>query len=178
MALAFVAAVAGCASAPPPPPAPPPRVAAEPRPAQVAAPPEEPLAPPPAAAMDVAERSRTPSTASYDAALSTAEPVDIDDDHPHLTDVQLWSPLRGALQGCRVPRSAKVTIKTAVQHGHAIGVTVDVRLPAPRSTKRLKPTAVKAEKNAIAKWTACVDRNVRATVWPPNRRRDSFTTEL
>jgi len=173
-ALAFVIALAACASAPPPvqtPVAPPPP---EPPPVAVAAASTEP-APAPITTADSAEPTRP---RSYEEALSKPEPVDIDDNHPHLTDVQLWFPLRGALSGCRVPRSAKVTIKTAVQHGHAIGVTVDVRFEKPKSSRRPTPAAVKAERKATEKLVSCVDHNVRAVVWPPSRRRDSFTTEL
>jgi hypothetical protein len=167
-----------CASAPPPSPAPPPApVAPEPESREVAVASDEPP-PPPIATTDAAERSRPASTATYDEALSTPEPVDIDDDHPHLTDVQLWSPIRGALSGCHVPRNAKITIKTAVQFGRAIGVTVDVHIDKPRSTKPPKPAAMKAEHKRIVRIATCVDHNVRTAVWPPNRRRDSFTTEL
>lgn len=136
-------------------------------------------APPPTIVVDdAAERARAPSTASYDQALSTPEPVDIEDGSPHLTDVQLWVPMRGALRGCGVPRYAKVTIKTAVQYGHAIGVTVDVHIDHPKTKKPPKPAAVKAERKWIEKMTACVDHNVRMSTWPPNRRRDSFTTQM
>jgi len=136
----------------------------------------EPPPPPAPVATDSAEKSRPQS---YEEALSVPEPVDIEDGHPHLTDVQLWSPLGGALTGCHVPRSAKITIKTAVQFGRAIGVSVDVRFDKPKSTKHPpKPAAVKAEQKSIARITACVDHNVRGVVWPPSRRRDSFTTEL
>jgi hypothetical protein len=128
--------------------------------------------------LDAPERSRPPSTASYDEALSTPEPIDIHDDRVHLTDAQLTSPMGGALVGCRLPANAKVTIKTAVQDGRAIGVTVDVRFEKPKPPKRPNPAAVKAERKAIARIAACVDQNVRAIVWPPSRRRDSFTTEL
>jgi hypothetical protein len=174
-ALVFLTVLAGCASAPPPPvqtpvalpPPEPPRVA-------VAAASSEPP-PAPVSTMDSAEPSRPQS---YEEALSKPEPVDIEDNHPHLTDVQLWFPLRGALSGCRVPKSAKITIKTAVQHGHAIGVTVDVRLEKPKSSRRPTPAAVKAERKVTEKLVTCVDHNVRGVVWPPSRRRDSFTTEL
>lgn len=174
-------ALAGCASTPPPPaqtptqaPAPAPLLAAAPEPPHVAVASTEPP-PAPITATDSAERTRP---RSYDEALSTPEPVDIDDEHPHLTDVQLWSPLGGALNGCHVPRNAKVTIRTAVQFGRAIGVTVDVRLEKPKPVKHPKPAVVKAEQKAIVKMATCVDHNVRAVAWPPSRRRDSFTTEL
>src|SRR5215831_4350934 len=130
-AIAFVTALVACGSAPPPAPAaPPPLVAAEPEEPEVAVAADEPP-PPPIATTDAADRAHPRSTASYDEAPSSPELVDIEDDHPHLTDVQLWSPIRGALIGCHVPRNAKVTNKTAVQYGRAIGVTVDVRLDKP-----------------------------------------------
>ena len=174
-ALAFVTALVACASTPTPTPTTPTTVLApEPEPPRAAvASTEPPPAPLPTA--DSADRSRP---RSYDEALSTPEPVEIEDPHPHLTDVQLSSPIRGALTGCHVPRNAKVTIKTAVQFGRAIGVTVDVRIEKPKSAKRPKPAAVKAEQKAVVKIATCVDHNVRAVAWPPNRRRDSFTTEL
>lgn len=179
IALAFVTALASCARAPARSPAPPP--------AEAAAPPEPPDAPvetaeqettEPTPTVEAPERARPPSTASYEQALATPERVDVGDEHAHLTDAQLTSPMGGVLAGCRVPGNAKVTIKTAVQYGRAIGVTVDVRLDKPKSTKRPKPAAVKAERKAIAKIAACIDRHVRAVVWPPNRRRDSFTMTM
>jgi hypothetical protein len=136
--------------------------------------------PPPVttATLDAPERARPPSTASYEEALSTPEPVDMGDDHTHLTDVQLSSPMGGALVGCPVPTYAKVTIQTAVQYGRAVGATVNVRFEKPKWAQRSKPGATKAERTMIAKISACIDHNVRMIVWPPNRRRDSFTTEL
>jgi hypothetical protein len=77
-----------------------------------------------------------------------------------------------------VPSNAKITIKTAVQFGRAIGVTVTVRFDKPKWAKNQTPAAAKAERKESARVAACVDRNVRAIVWPPSRRRDSFTTEL
>jgi hypothetical protein len=139
---------------------------------------EPPPAPVITTTLDAPERSRPPSTASYEEALSTPEPVDMDDDHAHLTDVQLSSPMGGALVGCPVPSHAKITIRTAVQYGRAIGVTVNVRFEKPRWTKRSKLDPTNAERTSIAKLSACIDHNVRMIVWPPNRRRDSFTTEL
>jgi hypothetical protein len=174
-ALAFVTGLVACASAPPPPQQAP-VVATEPEPPHVAVAGASTEPPPaPIATTDPAESSHP---MSYDEALSKPEPVDMDDSHPHLSDVQLWSPLRGALNGCNVPKSAKITIKTAVQYGRAIGVTVDVRFERPRSAKPPKPAALKAERKATASIASCVDHNVRAVAWPPNRRRDSFTTEL
>jgi hypothetical protein len=84
-----------------------------------------------------------------------------------------------------LPSNAKVTIRTAVQLGRAIGVTVDVRFEHPRPTKppKRRPRAVviaeaKAEAKAAKKIIACVDRAVRDVVWPPSSRRDSFTTDF
>lgn len=179
--------VVACASSRPPPPPP-----VAPTPEEHDASPEE---PPPApetatASVDAPERSAPPSTGSYEDALSTPERLDVNDDRVHLTDAQLSGPMRGVATGCRVPSNARITIKTAVQNGRAIGVTVIVRLerPKPAGAKPARPPsraaaraaarAAKAEAKLIASITACVDRNVRAVVWPPSRRRDSFTTEL
>jgi hypothetical protein len=131
-----------------------------------------------ATALDTPERSRPPSTATYEQATSTPEALDVNDDHVHLTDGQLSGPVRGAFNGCRVPSNGKVTVKTAVQYGRAIGVTVNVRFVRPKSAR--PPSRAKAQKEAkaSAKIAACVDHNVRDIVWPPSRRRDSFTTEF
>ena len=128
-------------------------------------------------AVDTPERSRPPSTASYEEAMSKPESLDVNDDHLHLSDIQLTNPMRGVANGCRLPSKVKVTIKTAVQLGRAIGVTVDARFIKPKSRKPSKPPT-RAEAKALAKISACIDRNVRAVVWPPSRRRDSFTMEL
>jgi hypothetical protein len=183
-----VTTLVACASTRPPPPAPP-IASAEPKEPETAAAASE--APPMTeASFDAPERSRPPSTASYDEALAIPEPVDVDDDRRHLTDTQLTSPMNGALTGCTVPANAKITIKVAVQNGRAIGVTVDIHLERPRPAKAAKlakraPEAVrteqkptKAERRSTAKVAACVDHNVRAVVWPPNHRRDSFTMVL
>ena len=106
----------------------------------------------------------------------------MNDDRAHLTDAQLTGPMRGAIAGCRVPPNAKATIKTVVQNGRATGVTVTLTFAKPKRSKRLSPAVAKARAKAQAKTSArivaCVDRAVRAIVWPPNRRRDSFTTEF
>lgn len=170
---AFVVTFAGaCASAPPPPPPPQEHETEEPDAAA-----EEPP-PPETVTLDAPERSRPPSTASYDEALATPEALDVHDDHVHLTDAQLTGPMRGVLNGCRMPSNAKVTIKTAVQNGRAIGVTVDVRLVKSPKAKRQTKAAAKAEAKALAKISTCIDRNVRNVVWPPSRRRDSFKMEF
>jgi hypothetical protein len=164
------AALVACGGAPPAPPAAP--VAEEPEERE----PEEPVA---SGSLDAAERARPPSTASYDEALATPEALDVHDERAHLTDVQLSNPMRGVLSGCRVPSNARVTIKTAVQNGRAIGVTVSVRFERPKSAKRPPSSAVlKAQAKAAAKIGKCADRAVRVVVWPPSSRRDSFTTEM
>ena len=171
----FVGAVlTACASAPPPPPA-----------VNTAEEHDVPLEEPPPAApvvvtgIDTPEQSQPPSTKSYDEALSTPERLDVNDERVHLTDAQLTGPIRGVLTGCRVPSNARVTVKTAVQAGRAIGVTVSVRFERPKSAKRPPSRSqLKAEARTSSKIVACVDRAVRAVVWPPSNRRDSFTTEF
>jgi hypothetical protein len=180
-------ALVACGSARPTPAPPPPPAAEEPEPAtddgdagadDIA---EDASAP----IVDAPERTRAPSTASYDEALSTPEPLNANDSRLHLTDLQLTNPLRGVLGGCRVPPKAKVTVKTVVQEGRAIGVTVIVRFdkPKPKSPPKKPPkppskAAQKAEAKKIATITACVDQAVRMTIWPPSHRRDSFTMEF
>ena len=173
--------LAACASAPPPPPPKEPP-AAELEPAKEEAPAE-----PSAAAVDAPERSRPPSTATYDQAMAEPESLDVKDNRPHLTDDQLRGPMRNIISACPVPKNAKVTIRTAVQSGRAIGVSVDVRFEVPykpppkRMTKwQAKQAALAAQREAKAKKKIadCVDHAVRAVVWPPSGRRDSFTTEF
>lgn len=169
------AMVVSCASAPPPP--------------QVVntseehdAAPEEPPSVAPAVSVDAPERSARSSTKSYDEALSTPESLDVNDDRLHLTDGQLTGPMRGVLTGCRVPSKARITIKTAVQNGRAIGVTVNVRFERPKSARApARPpshAAARAEAKMSGKIITCIDRAVRAVTWPPSNRRDSFTTEF
>jgi hypothetical protein len=133
--------------------------------------PEAPLvtAPPP-------ESTRAPSTASFEQATAAPESVDVNDDHLHLTDAQLTGPMRGVLDRCAVPRNAKVTIKTAVYNGRAIGVTVAVVVDKPKSKKRPTKAAAIAEAKMKDRIVTCADHAVRAVTWPPSRRRDSFTT--
>ena len=71
----------------------------------------------------------------------------------------------------RVPPNARVTIKTAVQKGRAIGATVTVRFERPKSAKPLSKAAAKAELKRSTAIVACVDRAVRVLVWPPSSRR-------
>lgn len=148
--------------------------------------------PPPLAAsgvtIDTPERSRPPSTATYDQAMSTPEKLDVNDDRPHLTDDQLRGPMRGVIAGCGMPRNAKVTIRTAVQSGRAIGVSVDVRFEHPppaapakrpsRTAAQRAAAAAQREAKAKKKIVTCIDHAVRAVIWPPSSRRDSFTTEF
>ncbi|MEA2748652.1 MAG: hypothetical protein QOI41_2795 [Myxococcales bacterium] len=167
------ATLVACASAPPPPPPPPVQA-----PEEHDAVPEEPAPIASVTGVDAPERSAAPSTKSYDDALSTPESLDVHDERVHLTDAQLTGPIRGVLQGCRVPSNARVTIRTAVQLGRAIGVTVTVRFEHPKSTRPPSRALVKAEAKMTTKIVTCADRNVRAVVWPPSSRRDSFTTDF
>jgi len=148
-------------------------------------PPEEPAPVATVTGLDAPERAAPPSTRSYDEALSTPERLDVNDDRVHLTDAQLTGPIRGVLTGCRVSSNARVTVKTAVKGGRAIGVTVIVRFEHPSPPKRPSRAAArgaaltaKAEAKASAKIITCVDRAVRAVVWPPSSRRDSFATDF
>lgn len=191
------ATLVGCAGDPPPEPVTPPAPSAVP-----AAPPEEedqdgePEAYDDEPPVIPQAEAFTPSTASYEQAMATPEPTHLDDDRTHLTDNQLNGPMRSVLQTCKVPPYAKVTIRTAVQFGHAIGVTVVVDMPKPRQAKAAasakappakppppsgKPPkkakdGLTARNRAIKRITTCADRHVRALTWPPSRRRDGFTT--
>lgn len=114
--------------------------------------------------------------ASYDEAMSAPETIDMRDDRPQLTDAQLTAPMKTALSGCRPPANAKITIRTAVQNGRAIGVSIDVRFTRAKASQSAKPTS-RAEIRAANKLATCIDHNVRALTWPSSGRRDSFTTE-
>ncbi|MBX3188958.1 MAG: hypothetical protein KF819_18200 [Labilithrix sp.] len=168
---AALASLAACASPPPPPHAP--------APAAEEAEPEEPEHHVESVHVEATERARPASSATYEEALSTPEQLDVHDDRVHLTDGQLTGPMRSVLTGCRVPPNARITIKTAVQNGRAIGVSIDVRFESSSRSARPPSRAAKAaQAKMAAKIVTCVDRNVRAVVWPPSRRRDSFTTEF
>ena len=163
-----------CASAPPPPP-----VVEVPEDHELPADETAPAAS--VVSVDAPERSAPFSTKSYDEALSTPERLDVNDDRVHLTDAQLTGPMRSVLTSCRLAPTARLTIKTAVQNGRAIGVTVTVRFDKPKSSAKPRPpsrAAARAEAKASAKIVACVDRAVRGVTWPPSGRRDSFTTEF
>jgi hypothetical protein len=183
--------LAACGSKPPPAPPPPTT-----EPASTAAPEPEPADEPEQSAsganIDTFEKSRAPSTATYEQAMSTPEHLDVHDDRPHLNDDQLRGPMRGVISGCPLPANAKVTIRTAVQSGRAIGVTVDVRFEHPppkpppkrqsraaaQQAARAAQQAAQREAKAKKRIATCIDRAVRAIVWPPSGRRDSFTTDF
>jgi hypothetical protein len=171
----FAAILVACASAPPP--APPPPTTPE----EHDDVPDEPAPAATVSNLDAPERSAPPSTKSYDEALSTPEKLDVHDDRVQLTDAQLTGPMRAVTTACRMPPNARVTVKTAVQNGRAIGVTVNVRFERPKSNKPLRPpsrAALRAEAKLTSKIVTCVDRAVRGVAWPPSSRRDSFTTEF
>lgn len=167
-------ALVACAGTPPASPLPPKSVVSSSTPADDAAAPqaEAPVAVTPA------PDPVPPSTATYEEATAAPESLDVHDDHAHLTDDVLTGPMRGVLARCRVPANAKVAIKTAVQNGHAIGVSVSVAFEHPKSKKRLPRKTARYEAKAAASIAACADRAVRALTWPPSRRRDSFTTSF
>jgi hypothetical protein len=78
---------------------------------------------------------------------------------PDLSDAELSGPMRSGtfLDACGVPASTKVTVKVAIRHGHAVGVSA---YPAPA--------------NREMAW--CIERHVRALSWPSNAKMDSFVT--
>lgn len=168
--MAWFAHGIACGRQPPPAPPPQPEIP-EAAPEEVTPPPPPPptKAPPALAA-----------NASYEEALAIPEELNAQDERAHLTDAQLMGPVRNVPGNCRIPRKAKVTAKVAVQEGRAIGVTITVALYKPETKKRPSARAAKeqAKRDAkvIAKVTECFDTAIRAMQWPPNARRDSFTT--
>jgi hypothetical protein len=74
-----------------------------------------------------------------------------------LTDAQLSAPMASVLPACKVPDNTKVTIKVAVRHGRAVGVTVETS-PHDKAA------------------SSCVDRLVRVLRWPSSPKLDTFTT--
>jgi hypothetical protein len=110
--------------------------------------------------------------------MSTPESMNVNDTRLHLTDLQLQNPMRSVTNGCRVPPSTRITVKAAVRDGRAIGVTVRARVERPKAARPPAGRAAKAEAKRLAKITACVDKAVRLTVWPPSQRRDSLTMEF
>ncbi len=136
--------------------------------------------PPPPAPTTLVTAAPPSPTASYEEALEAPEPLYVNDDRAHLTDAELTAPMKGVISGCRVPSNVRVTIKTAVREGRAIGVTVTVRIERPPSRSRRPPSKAqqKADAKLSAKITSCVDKAVREQTWPSSARRDSFTTEF
>ena len=162
-------ALVACGSAP--------KKEAAPLPADEPEPPAEDPAPATTTTATIPTNTEPASTATYEEALSTPEPL-VNDGRAQLTDAQLTAPMKGIINGCRLPTNAHVTIKTAVQNGRAIGVTVTVRIDRPK-TKRPPPRSqVKADAKLSTKITGCLDKAVREQSWPPSKRRDSFTTEF
>jgi hypothetical protein len=98
--------------------------------------------------------------ASFEDAWShAAQKYDPSSGHvPDLTADQLARPFAGGafLNACGAPEDMGVTIKAAVQNGHAVGVTVTTSPPNPR----------------IA---ACIDAAVRRMAFPPNPNLDAVT---
>ncbi|MBK6459824.1 MAG: hypothetical protein IPF92_02275 [Myxococcales bacterium] len=158
-----LARIAACAAPPPPPEAPPP-------PADVRPPPTDwskvPLTPAPTPA--------PPSTASYEEAIREPEPTGPRDDRLQLTDPQLTGPMNGVLARCSVPSHAKVTIRTAVRNGRAIGVTATVAFE--HKPRGVSSATLRYEAGLSRKIVACAEKSVRALTWPPSQRRDTFTT--
>jgi hypothetical protein len=98
--------------------------------------------------------------ASYDDALNQGSELSMNGGGgPDLTNAQLHGPMAsGAFLGaCGAPNDMKVTVKTAVKNGRAVGVSVYTNPP-----------------NAGV--AACVDRHVRSLSWPSSPKLDSFTT--
>jgi len=78
---------------------------------------------------------------------------------PDLTDAELAGPLRDGsfLDACGVPTSAQVTVKVAIRHGRAVGISVYSTPPS----------------QSIA---GCVEQHVRGLQWPVSAKMDSFVT--
>ena len=102
-----------------------------------------------------------PAGQSYESALgSNDEQVTIGaNGHADLTDAQLAAPMSdGAfVSECGVPESTSVTVKVAIQMGHAVGVSVETSPPSPHAV-------------------GCIDRYVRALAWPTSSKMDSLVT--
>ncbi len=115
-----------------------------------------------------------PSTASYEEAIREPEPTGARDERIQLTDAQITGPMNGVLARCSVPSNAKVTIKTAVRDGRAIGVTVSVAFE--HKARSVPQATLRYEAGLSRKIVACADKSVRALAWPPSKRRDTFTS--
>lgn len=76
-----------------------------------------------------------------------------------LSDAQLSAPMSdGSFLGeCGAPESMSVTVKVAIRHGHAVGVSVDT---SPAS----------------AEVASCIDHHVRGLSWPASPKLDSLVT--
>jgi hypothetical protein len=61
------------------------------------------------------------------------------------------------VSACGAPNDMKVTVRTAVKGGRAVGVSVTTNPP----------------NGAVA---SCIDRHVRSLSWPSSPKLDSFTT--
>ena len=102
-----------------------------------------------------------PSGPSYESAIA-GNNLDLapgTKDVPDLTDAELSGPMRSGtfLDTCGVPATTKVTVKVAIRHGHAVGVS-----------------AYATPQNREMAW--CVERQVRGLSWPSNSKMDSFVT--
>jgi hypothetical protein len=102
-----------------------------------------------------------PSGMSYEAAIAgnNLNLAPGATDVPDLTNTELAGPMRDGtfLDACGVPSSTQVTVKVAIRHGRAVGVSV---YPVPPSREM----------------AGCIERHVRAMSWPSNAKMDSFVT--
>jgi hypothetical protein len=80
-------------------------------------------------------------------------------DVPDLSDAELAGPMRDGsfLDACGVPTSTQVTVKVAIHHGRAVGISV---YPIPPSSPI----------------SGCVERYVKGLQWRANAKMDSFVT--
>jgi hypothetical protein len=78
---------------------------------------------------------------------------------PDLSDAELSGPMRNGtfLDACGVPSTTKVTVKVAIRHGRAVGVSAYATPPSREMA-----------------W--CIERHVRGFTWPSNAKTDSFIT--
>ena len=102
-----------------------------------------------------------PSGPSYESAIA-GNNLDLapgTKDVPDLSDAELSGPMRSGtfLDTCGVPATTKVTVKVAIRHGRAVGVS-----------------AYATPSNRELAW--CVERQVRGLSWPSNAKMDSFVT--
>lgn len=98
--------------------------------------------------------------ASYDDALNQGSEISMNGGGgPDLTNAELHGPMANGsfVSACGAPGDMKVTVRTAVKNGRAVGVSVTTNPP-----------------NAGV--AACVDRHVRGLQWKSSPKLDSFTT--